>query len=51
MKISDGGGLIEEDIEVIYIHIDDAKKFMFDDSYKKTSGMLMALYWFFDNKL
>lgn len=49
MKISDGGGLIEEDIEVIYIHIDDAKEFMFDESYQKTSGMLMALYWFFDN--
>ena len=48
MKVSNGGGLIEEDIEVVYIHIDDAKKFMFDDSYQKTSGMLMAFYWFFD---
>ena len=49
MKITDGGGLIEEDIEVIYLHIDDAKEFMFDDSYQKTPGMLMAFYWFFDN--
>ena len=49
MKVNDGGGLIEEDIEVIYIHIDDAKKFMFDESFQKTPGMLMAFYWFFDN--
>ena len=48
MKVSEGGGLVEEDIEVIYIHIDDAKQFMFDEKYQKTSGMLMAFYWFFD---
>jgi len=23
---------------------------MFDESYKKTPGMMMAFYWFFDNK-
>jgi UDP-sugar diphosphatase len=49
MKVSDGGGLAEEDIEVIYIPLKDAKKFMFDESYKKTPGMMMAFYWFFDN--
>lgn len=49
MKLSDGGGLEEEDIEVIYIPVEEAKAFMFDDTYKKTSGMLMAFYWFFDN--
>ena len=36
MKIDEGGGLQEEDIEVIYIPTKDAKKFMFDESYKKT---------------
>ena len=49
MKINEGGGLAEEDIEVIYIPLSEAKKFMFDDTYQKTSGMLMAFYWFFDN--
>lgn len=49
MKVSDGGGLVEEDIEVIYIPYAEAKKFLFDESYKKTSGMIMAFYWFFDN--
>lgn len=50
MRVNDGGGLHDEDIEVIYIPINDVKSFMFDDSYQKTTGLLMALYWFFDNK-
>jgi len=50
MKIDEGGGLQEEEIEVIYIPTKDAKKFMFDESHKKTPGMIMAFYWFFDNK-
>ena len=50
MKLTEGGGLTEEDIEVIYIPLREAKKFMFDESYKKTPGMMMAFYWFFDNK-
>jgi len=49
MKVSEGGGLSEEEIEVIYIPMADAKEFMFDESYQKTSGLLMAFYWFFDN--
>ena len=49
MKVTDGGGLEEEDIEVIYIPLKDAKKFMFDEQYQKTSGLFMAFYWFFDN--
>jgi len=50
MKINEGGGLEEEDIEVIYIPLEDAKAFMFDESYQKTSGVIMAFYWFFDKK-
>jgi len=49
MKLDAGGGLEEEDIEVIYIDIDDAKNFMFDTKYQKTPGLLMGFYWFFDN--
>ena len=50
MKCSDGGGLIEEEIEVIYLSLSEVKTFMFDESYKKTPGMMMAFYWFFDTK-
>ena len=49
MKVNDGGGLEEEDIEVIYIPIQEARKFMFDESYQKTPGLIMGFYWFFDN--
>ena len=49
MKVSEGGGLAEENIEVIYIPHAKAKEFMFDESHQKTPGMIMAFYWFFDN--
>ena len=51
MQVNNGGGLIEEDIEVIYIPLSQARAFMFDETYPKTSGVIMAFYWFFDNKL
>ena len=50
MKVDEGGGLVEEDIEVIYIPLAKAKQFMFDESFQKTTGVMMAIYWFFDNK-
>ena len=50
MKVSEGGGLDEEEIELIYIPITQANKFLFDENYKKTPGMMMAFYWFFDNQ-
>ena len=49
MKVSEGGGLEDEEIEVVYIPLTQAKKFMFDEMYQKTPGMMMAFYWFFDN--
>jgi len=50
MKVSNGGGLDDEDIEVIYIASKDIKDFMFDEDIKKTPGMMMAFYWFLDKK-
>jgi len=49
MQCSNGGGTEEESIEVVYIPIGEAKNFLFDESYQKTSGLMMAFYWFFDN--
>lgn len=49
MQANEGGGLTEENIEVVYLPIGEAKAFMFDDTYQKTPGLLMAFYWFFDN--
>jgi UDP-sugar diphosphatase len=50
MKQTDGGGLVEEEIEVIYLPLKEAKSFMFDEKYQKTPGMMMAFYWFFDTQ-
>jgi UDP-sugar diphosphatase len=50
MKVNDGGGLEDEEIEVIYIHLDEARTFMFDERYQKTTGVMMSFYWFFDKK-
>jgi UDP-sugar diphosphatase len=51
MKVNEGGGLEEEEIEVITIPLREAKKFMFDESYQKTTGVSLAFYWFFNTKL
>ena len=51
MKIDEGGGIEEELIEVITIPLDEAKRFMFDERYQKTTGVSLAFYWFFENKL
>jgi len=50
MKVNEGGGLEEETIEVIHVKKEEAKKFVLDVSYKKTPGLMMAFYWFFDQK-
>jgi UDP-sugar diphosphatase len=49
MKVSEGGGLQEEEIEVIYIPTHQAKTFMFDERYQKTTGVMLSIYWFFEN--
>ena len=51
MKVNGGGGLHDEEIEVIYIPLDEAREFMFDESYQKTTGVMMTFYWFFDTKM
>ena len=43
-----GGGIDDEEIELFFLPVASAKAFMFDESYKKTPGLIMAFYWFFD---
>jgi UDP-sugar diphosphatase len=50
MKVNEGGGLDDEDIEVVYIPLQKAREFMFDENYQKTTGVLMSFYWFFDTQ-
>lgn len=49
MIVNAGGGLEEENIEVVYLPLKEAKAFMFNESYQKTPGLIMAFYWWFDN--
>jgi len=48
MRISDGGGIETEEIEVIELPISEAKIFMYDESIGKTVGLMFAFMWWFD---
>jgi len=47
-RIGDGGGIEDEVIEVVYLPVDRAKDFMYDESKPKTPGLLFALCWWFE---
>jgi len=47
-KKNDGGGIDDEQIEVVYLPLKDAREFMFDDKFIKTPGLLFGFMWFFD---
>lgn len=50
MKKGEGGGIDHEEIEVIYLPLQEVKKFMFDESIVKTPGLLFSFMWFMENK-
>ncbi len=51
-RVSKGGGVEgEEQIEVIEIPIQNAKKMIFDKNIATTPGLMFAFYWFFKEKL
>jgi len=47
-KSGEGGGIDGENIELAYVPVKDARKFMFDESKSKAAGLLFAFMWFFD---
>jgi len=47
-KIHDGGGINDEQIELVYLKLEDAKEFLFDESKAKTPGLMFSFYWFFE---
>jgi len=48
MKVSDGGGVDAELIEVVSLSIEDAKKLIYDESIVKTPGLMFSFMWWFD---
>ena len=50
-RVSDGGGVDDENIEVIFIPKSQAYSFIFNKSYPKTSGVMFAFLWFFKKEV
>ena len=50
MKIHDGGGINDEQIETFFLSVENSDEFIFDESKAKTPGLMFAFYWFFKNK-
>lgn len=47
MKVSEGGGIEDENIEVVELSVDDAKEFIYNEDIVRTSGLMFALTWWF----
>ncbi len=50
MRVHSGGGLEEENIELVYLPVSEAKAFMFDESKPKRPALMFAFCWFLSNK-
>lgn len=50
MKKHKGGGINDEEIELLYLPLEEYKEFMFDESKAKTPGLLFSFLWFLENK-
>ncbi len=51
MKIHNGGGINDEEIETMFLPIDNFREFIYDESKAKTPGLMFSFFWFIENKL
>ena len=51
MKIHQGGGINDEEIELMFLPVDDFREFIYDESMAKTPGLMFSFFWFLENKL
>jgi UDP-sugar diphosphatase len=51
MKSHNGGGIHDEEIETVYLPIDEYKEFIYDESKAKTPGLMFSFMWFMENKI
>jgi UDP-sugar diphosphatase len=49
MRIHDGGGINDEQIELLFLPIEQSDEFIFDESKAKTPGLMFSFYWFLKN--
>lgn len=50
MKIHDGGGINDEQIDLYFLPIDKCDELIFDESKAKTPGLMFSFYWFMKNQ-
>lgn len=50
MKVSEGGGVDDEQIEVLYLSTQEAEAFIYDETVAKTPGIMFAFMWWFGKK-
>lgn len=50
MKIHEGGGINDEQIELYFLDFENIDDFIFDESKAKTPGLIFSLYWFLKNQ-
>lgn len=50
MRVSNGGGIDTESIELIEVSLKDAKEFVMDETKAKTPGLMFGFGWFLENK-
>ena len=50
MKIHNGGGINDEQIELYFLPLNECDDFIFDESKAKTPGLMFSFYWFLKNK-
>jgi len=50
MKVSEGGGVDHEEIEVVYLSVDEAKAMIYDESIAKTPGLMFAFMWWLEKQ-
>ena len=48
MKVSEGGGVDHEDIEVVYLPVSEAKTVIYNEDIAKTPGLIFAFMWWFE---
>ena len=50
MKIHDGGGVNDEQIELHFLPLEQCDELIFDESKAKTPGLMFSFYWFLKNQ-
>jgi len=50
MKIHNGGGINDEQIDLMFLPIEKIDEFIYDESKAKTPGLMFSFYWFSKNR-